>query len=99
MRVLVLGGTRFIGPAAVRRLVELGHEVTLFHRGQSEPASLPLEVRHLHGERARLPEFRAEFERLQPEAVLDMLPMTEAEGRMLVELFRGLARRLVVISS
>ena len=42
MRILVIGGTRFIGPPAVRRLVEMGHEVTVFHRGQSVPAAFPL---------------------------------------------------------
>lgn len=41
MRVLLIGGTRFIGPFVVGRLVDLGHEVTIFHRGQTEPGDLP----------------------------------------------------------
>lgn len=40
MRVLVVGGTGFIGPYVVRALVEQGHEVSVFHRGSSE-AELP----------------------------------------------------------
>lgn len=36
MRVLVIGGTRFIGPPVVKSLVEHGHEVTVFHRGETE---------------------------------------------------------------
>ncbi len=32
MRILVIGGTRFMGPLAVRILSEQGHEVTVFHR-------------------------------------------------------------------
>ena len=47
MRVLVIGGTGITGPHVVRRLVEMGHEVTIFHRGQHE-ADLPPEVRHIH---------------------------------------------------
>lgn len=35
MRVLVIGGTRFIGRATVAELLRRGHEVTIFHRGQS----------------------------------------------------------------
>ena len=35
MRILVIGGTGFIGPAVVARLNSLGHEVALFHRGQT----------------------------------------------------------------
>ncbi len=35
MRVLVIGGTRFIGRATVPELLRRGHEVTLFHRGKT----------------------------------------------------------------
>jgi nucleoside-diphosphate-sugar epimerase len=50
MRVLVIGGTRFIGPRLVRRLVAAGHEVAVFHRGQSS-ALLPPAVRNFLGDR------------------------------------------------
>ena len=32
-----MGGTRFVGVLAVRRLLDAGHEVTVFHRGSREP--------------------------------------------------------------
>lgn len=35
MRILVLGGTRFVGRAIVDEAVARGHEVTVFHRGRS----------------------------------------------------------------
>jgi 2'-hydroxyisoflavone reductase len=37
LRILVLGGTGFIGPHLVHRILERGHELTLFNRGRSEP--------------------------------------------------------------
>ena len=37
LSVLVLGGTRFLGPALVERALERGHTVTLFNRGRSNP--------------------------------------------------------------
>ncbi|MGH8886483.1 MAG: NAD-dependent epimerase/dehydratase family protein [Egibacteraceae bacterium] len=37
MRIAVLGGTRFIGPAVVDRLRTAGHEVTVLHRGGTDP--------------------------------------------------------------
>ncbi len=38
MRVMVLGGTRFIGAAIVEELHAHGHELLIVHRGEHEPA-------------------------------------------------------------
>lgn len=32
MRILIIGGTHFIGPYVVARLHRLGHEITAYHR-------------------------------------------------------------------
>jgi nucleoside-diphosphate-sugar epimerase len=98
MRILIIGGTGFIGPQVVRRLVEQGHAVTLFHRGRTQ-ADLPRSVVHLHGERAQLPAYRDELKQLSPEVVLDTRPFTEAEGRATMQALRGIARRVVALSS
>src|ERR1017187_4534804 len=37
MRVLVIGGTLFIGKALVKRLIAAGHEVTVLHRRAEHP--------------------------------------------------------------
>ena len=71
MRILVLGGTGFIGPYVVRRLSELGHAVTIFHRGQTE-TDLPLDVQHIHGDRQHLPEFRHVFQQRAPDRVYSL---------------------------
>lgn len=49
-RILILGGTGFIGPHMVRYAVERGHEVSIFTRGRSE-ADLPAGVEQLIGDR------------------------------------------------
>jgi nucleoside-diphosphate-sugar epimerase len=98
MRILVIGGTRFVGPPVVRRLVEQGHQVAVFHRGKTE-AELPQEVEHLHGDRTRLPEFRDAVRRFGPEVALDMAAYTEAEAQTVGEAVRGVARRIVGVSS
>ena len=41
MRLLVLGGTRFIGDRIVRAAQRRGDEVTIVHRGSTEPADEP----------------------------------------------------------
>jgi 2'-hydroxyisoflavone reductase len=40
-RILVLGGTRFLGPALVEAAVAEGHTVTLFNRGVTNPSLFP----------------------------------------------------------
>ena len=41
LRVLILGGTGFIGPHMVRELLRRGHDVTLFNRGRTNNALFP----------------------------------------------------------
>ena len=50
MKILVVGGTKFVGRAIVERAYADGHEVTLLHRGESEAADLP-DVEHVHADR------------------------------------------------
>ena len=70
MRVLIIGGTGFIGQWIVRALVENGHEVRVFHRG-STTAALPPSVSHICGERLKLPRFASLFRAWAPVVVLD----------------------------
>jgi uncharacterized protein YbjT (DUF2867 family) len=97
MRILVIGGTRFLGPHAVRRLVQWGHDVTIFHRGQTE-THLPDDVRHVHGDFGSFADHVDALRRLSPEIVLDMVPFREEDAQR-VKAFKGVARRVVVISS
>jgi nucleoside-diphosphate-sugar epimerase len=98
MRILVIGGTRFIGPCVVRRLFAEGHEVTLFHRGKSK-ADTPESITHMLGDRHNLLEFRGAFKSLKPDVVLDMAPITEQDAQRVVDTFKGIACRVVGLSS
>ncbi|MFL5950079.1 MAG: NAD-dependent epimerase/dehydratase family protein [Gaiellaceae bacterium] len=51
MRVLVLGGTRFLGRAIVETALARGHEVTLFNRGRTNPELFPT-AEKLRGDRS-----------------------------------------------
>jgi len=98
IRVLIIGGTRFIGPFVVRQLVETGHQVTVFHRGQTE-TDLPKSVQHLHGDRAQLLDFKHEFQQLAPQVVVDIAAYTEQEAKIVMQAFTSIAQRVVAISS
>ena len=100
MKILVIGGTRFIGAHAVRRLAHTGNDVTVFHRGEHAGA-LPSTVKHLQDPSAALPvvTIPEALRRLKPEIVLHMIAMGEADTLAAVSAFTGIARRLVLISS
>jgi len=51
LRILILGGTGFIGPHQVRYAVSRGHKVTVFNRGKTNPTSVPAGVERLEGDR------------------------------------------------
>jgi 2'-hydroxyisoflavone reductase len=51
LRILVLGGTGFIGPYQVQYALDRGHTVTLFNRGRTNPQLFPV-VEKLVGDRA-----------------------------------------------
>ena len=50
MKLLVLGGTKFLGRSAVEAALARGHEVTLFNRGQTNAELFP-EAQKLRGDR------------------------------------------------
>ena len=50
MKLLIIGGTRFLGRALVDEAVVAGHEITLFNRGQSNPGLYP-DIEQIHGDR------------------------------------------------
>lgn len=78
MRVLVLGGTWFLGRRVVERLHERGDTVLVVHRGQSEPDGW-VPVAHLHADRNRLAEHRGAIAGFAPDAVVDTCPLTGAD--------------------
>ena len=98
MRVLVIGGTGFIGQHVLRRLIEGGHAVTAFHRGDTK-AELPSEVKHINGDRADLLSFEPELKTANPDVVLDMICYTETEALTLAGAVEGVCERMVVASS
>src|SRR5438477_401122 len=50
MKLLVLGGTKFLGRAVAEAALARDHELTLFNRGRTNPDLFPA-AEHLHGDR------------------------------------------------
>jgi nucleoside-diphosphate-sugar epimerase len=98
MRVLVLGGTGFIGHHIAHGLLVSGHETTIFHRGTSVP-NVPEGVTVIHGDRNQLDQSAHDFRRIRPDVVVDCIAFTQQQAASLVDVFRGVTKRVVVLSS
>jgi nucleoside-diphosphate-sugar epimerase len=98
MRILLIGGTRFIGWHIASALVQKEHRVCLFHRGVTPRDGLEA-VEEIFGDRCRLPSYRTQFQQFAPEIVIDCIGYTIGDGRNLIEAFRHKVHRLIFISS
>lgn len=95
MRVLVIGGSGFIGSHVVAQLAARGVEVGVLVRSRP-PAGA---AHHIAGDRKRLGDHRAAIAGFAPEVVIDMIPSSGAQAAALVDAVRGVARRTVAITS
>jgi nucleoside-diphosphate-sugar epimerase len=78
MRLLVLGGTRFIGERIVREARRRGDEVILVHRGSTETDGET--GTHVHADRADFADVAQHVRALRPDAVIDTCAMTRADA-------------------
>ena len=94
MRILILGGTKFLGRAMTEAALAREHELTLFNRGKTNAELFP-EVEQVHGDRKR------DLSRLSGrtwDAVIDPSGYVPADVRASAERLRD-AGRYVFISS
>lgn len=98
MRILIIGGTGFVGRFLGARLISAGHDVAIVRRPDST-AELPRGARSIGADRRRLAENAAELRAFRPDVVVDLILSSGRQGRELMDTFRGHARRVVAITS
>jgi nucleoside-diphosphate-sugar epimerase len=96
MKILVIGGTRFIGKAVAHLATKAGHEVVLFNRNQTD-ANAPHPT--VTGDIDRITEHKATLRELRPDVVVHSIAYTEQHALNLVDIFAGTTARLIVLSS
>lgn len=97
MRILVMGGTRFIGVYLTKLLVHQGHEVVLFNRG-NKPA--PIEgVTQIHGDRKNATDLKRQLMGQTFDAIFDNNGRELSDTQPLVEIFNGKVEHFVYVSS
>lgn len=87
MKIGIVGGTGNISQAVVRRLLEQGHEVVCFNRGQTTQA--PDGVRLIQGDRRDREDFEGKMQREKFDAAIDMICFDADDAASSVRAFRG----------
>ncbi|MEF9882555.1 NAD-dependent epimerase/dehydratase family protein [Streptomyces sp. P9-A4] len=96
MRLLMLGGTEFVGRAVVEAALDRGWDVTVFHRGR-HPA--PEGVTALLGDRTTAPEGLAALATGSWDAVVDTWSLAPSVVRDAARLLAGRVERYAYVSS
>jgi nucleoside-diphosphate-sugar epimerase len=97
MRIAIIGGTNFIGPAILEELLRSGREAAIIHRGLTEAADLP-PTRHIHCDRRDADALGRALGALAPEEVVDTCAASRADAEALAKALPP-RTRLVVLSS
>ncbi len=92
-----MGGTRFIGVYLTRILVEQGHEVVLFNRG-NKPA--PVEgIKQIQGDRTDASQLKEKLSQEKFDAIFDNNGRELSDTQPLVEIFKDRVQHFIYMSS
>jgi nucleoside-diphosphate-sugar epimerase len=98
MGALIIGGTRNLGPSIVAALLESGHQVTVFNRGQT-PDDLPPQVERLRGDRTVPGQLAAAVGPRTFDLVVDTTLYNGSEALAALKLFSGRIGRYIFLST
>ena len=96
MRILLIGGNGFIGSFVAGRLARQGHALGFFHRGAR---AAPDGVEDIRGNRNQLTASAERLRGFAPDVVIDFITSSGRQAEELMSVFRGAARRVVLVSS
>lgn len=97
MRILIMGGTRFIGVYLTKELVKQGHEVVLFNRG-NKPT--PVDgIQQIKGDRTDISQLKEKLGAENFDAVFDNNGRELSDTQPLVEIFKDRIKHFVYVSS
>lgn len=97
MRILIMGGTRFIGVYLTKLLAEIGHEVVLFNRG-NKPAPVP-GVQVICGDRTDPSQIQEKLSAENFDVIFDNNGRQLSDTKPLVDLFKNKIKQFIYVSS
>ncbi len=98
MRILIMGGTRFIGVYLTQLLVEQGHEVVLFNRG-NRPAPSLQGVGQITGDRTDATQLKEKLSQEKFDVIFDNNARELTDTQPLAEIFQERVQHFVYMSS
>ena len=98
MKMLVLGGSRFIGLHLVRLLHHQGHDVSVLNRGQTK-AELPAGVTRLHADRSSADQVKSALKGSSYDVAFDISGYTRASLLPVVEVLDNRVGRFMFCST
>ncbi|MDB9346935.1 NAD-dependent epimerase/dehydratase family protein [Nodularia spumigena] len=98
MRILIMGGTRFIGVYLTQLLVEQGHEVVLFNRGNRPVPHLP-GVGQIIGDRTNATQLKERLSSEKFDVIFDNNGRELTDTQPLAEIFQDQVQHFVYMSS
>lgn len=96
--ILIIGGTRFVGPLLIQDFLSAGFNVTIFHRGNGYINTIDQRVKNIIGDRSHLPSLRKLFKNSY-DFVYDMCCYSSEEANSLIKVGKGKIAHLVFFSS
>lgn len=100
MKILTIGGTGFISSRTVVRLLEAGHEVTIFSRGKSGK-TLPARdrLKFISGDRRKEVDLKQTLQGNSFDAVFDFVAYQPMDSQIAAKVFRGKIDRFIHCST
>ncbi|RWX52784.1 NAD-dependent epimerase/dehydratase family protein [Photobacterium chitinilyticum] len=97
MKILIIGGTRFIGKHVALNLIKSGHNVTVFHRNSSSNLNNFSEI---IGDRANAIELEKHINRIRPDLIIDMIAHHVQHAKDMVKILsKNDSIKIILISS
>ena len=98
MKILVIGGTRYMGRIMVQNLLDQGDEVTIFSRGNTQPEWWD-QVGHIQGDRNDHDGFNAKLKGAPFDAVVDTQAYRWEDVESAIGTFEGSVGRYLFVST
>jgi len=98
MKILIIGGSRFVGYHLARHLLEEGHQLTLFNRGQTVD-DFGQKIKRLRGDRYNWQQFSKALAGRKFDVVVDMIAFRREDSQAAIKLFSGKIGHFIHIST